>query len=58
MNCKTVVSMLTTVLLATSLVFIGCGAVDDNSQPSIEAIPDKVVRALENDSLGWQDPVR
>ena len=43
MNGKTVVSILTTILLGTSLVIIGCGVFDDNSQPVIKMIPDKTL---------------
>ena len=38
MNRKTVVLILLIHSLVTSLILIGCGVLDDNSQPSIEPI--------------------
>ena len=43
MNRKIIMPILTTVLLFTQLVLISCGALDDNSQPVIEAIPDQTL---------------
>ena len=45
MNRKSVISILMAVTLVTSLVFMSCGAFDDNSQPSIEPITDKTLNA-------------
>ena len=44
MNRKTVISMLATVLLIISIVFVSCGGEhDDNNQPEIESIDDKTL---------------
>ena len=49
MNRKSIVSILTTVLVSISHFVVGCGEADDdtevvvNSQPSIGAIPDQTV---------------
>ncbi len=43
MNRKTVVPIITTLLLTIPLVIIGCGAFDDNSQPTIEPITDQTL---------------
>lgn len=43
MNRETLVSILATVLFITVLAIIGCGALDDNSQPTIEPITDQTL---------------
>ena len=43
LNRKIVVSILAVILLAIPLSFIGCGALEDNSQPGIESITDKTI---------------
>lgn len=43
LNRKIVVSILAAILLAIPLSFIGCGALEDNSQPEIESITDKTI---------------
>ena len=43
MNRKTVVLILLIHSLVTSLILIGCGVLDDNSQPSIEPITDQTL---------------
>lgn len=51
MNRKSVSSILMAVTLVTSLIFVSCGAFDDNSQPMIEPITDKTVDAGDNRSV-------
>ena len=51
MNRKSVSSILMAVTLVTSLIFVSCGAFDDNSQPEIEPITDKTVDAGDNRSV-------
>ena len=43
LNRKIVVSILAAILLAIPLGLIGCGALEDNSQPRIESITDKTI---------------
>ena len=43
MNLKIIALILFTLSLAIPFIFIGCGALDDNSQPVIEAIPDETL---------------
>ncbi len=51
MNRKIIISILMVVSLITSLVLIGCGVFDDNSQPMIEPITDKTLDAGEDRSV-------
>ena len=43
MNRKIIVLILFTLLFAIPFILIGCGALDDNSQPSIEPITDQTL---------------
>lgn len=51
MNRKSVISILMAAMLVTSLIFMSCGAFDDNSQPIIEPIIDKTLDAGDDRSV-------
>lgn len=51
MDRKGAISILRVAMLVASLVFMSCGAFDDNSQPSIESITDKTLNAGDDRSV-------